>query len=122
MAVGKAIGPGGKIARAEKKVDKAKDKVGKLVSKFSIASTDDYPTYMKKKENAAKGAAKMEKAMAKVGKAKGKVEKAVGKVADKAVKQVTKRIASDKASNMEVASYIKNPLVGPFKQAVKKRK
>jgi hypothetical protein len=84
MAVGKAMGPGGRIARVEKKVGKAKDKVMKVVSKYSIASTDDYPTYLKKKENAAKGAAKMEKAKDKLGKAKGKLTTATRKVAEKA--------------------------------------
>ena len=92
MAIGQAMGPGGRIARAEKKAGKAKEKVGKLVSKFSIASTDDYPTYMKKKENSAKGGAKVEKAISKYVKAKSKVNTAVGKVADKAVKQVTKKM------------------------------
>jgi hypothetical protein len=65
-------GGGGKIARAAKKVDKAKDKVGKAVSKYSIASTDSPSEYFKKKENAAKGAAKVGKAVAKVGKAEDK--------------------------------------------------
>jgi len=73
MALGKSMGPGGRIARAEKKVEKAKDKVGKVVSKFSIASTDSPKEYFKKKENAAKGAAKVEKAVSKVEKAKSKV-------------------------------------------------
>ena len=85
-------GGGGKIARVEKKVEKAKDKLGNVVSKFSISSRDTPQEYFKKKENAAKGAVKVGKAVAKLDKAKSKVQKAVGKVADKAVKQVTKRM------------------------------
>jgi len=80
MALGKSMGPGGRIARAEKKVEKAKDKVGKVVSKFSIASTDSPKEYFKKKENAAKGAAKVEKAVSKVDKAKANFAKVEGKI------------------------------------------
>jgi hypothetical protein len=92
MMKGSMMGGGGRIAKAEKKVEKTKDKLGKVVSKFSIASTDSPKEYFKKKENAAKGAAKVEKAVAKVDKAKSKVEKAVGKEVGKAMKQVTKRM------------------------------
>jgi len=87
MALGKGIGPGGRIARAEKKVEKAKDKVFKVASKFIPASTDSPSEYFKKKENAAKGAAKMEKAKNKVDKAKNKVDKAFAKEVTKAVKK-----------------------------------
>lgn len=69
-----------KYKRAENKVDKAKDKLGKVVSKFSIASRDTPKEYFKKKENAAKGAAKVEKAVSKVNKAKTNFTKVEGKI------------------------------------------
>lgn len=88
MAIGKLMGPGGRIARAEKKVDKAKDKVSKLVGKHGIASTDGPDVYFKKKEMQAKIAPKIAKAVSKVEKAKSKVEKTVGKEVGKTMKKV----------------------------------
>jgi hypothetical protein len=84
MALAKGMGPGGRIARAENKVDKAKDKLGKAVSKYRIASTDSPSEYYKKKDNQAKGDVKVGKAVAKVDKAKGKLTTATRKVAEKA--------------------------------------
>jgi hypothetical protein len=110
MALGKAMGPGGRVARAEKKVDKAKDKVSKLVGKYSIASTDDYPTYKKKKEMEPKTAPKIAKAVSKVEKAKSKVEKVVGKKAEKVVNKLTKNLTSDKKQSAAAASYLKSKM------------
>jgi len=107
MALGKAMGPGDRVERANKRL-------GKAVSK--LPASRDTPMERDKKM------ANIDKTNTKVAKRVDKLTKVVGKAADKAVKKVTKRISSDKASNMEVASYVKNPLVGPFKQAVKKRK
>ena len=76
-----------KYKRAENKVEKAKDKLGKVASKFSIASTDSPQEYFKKKENAAKGAAKVEKAVAKVNKAKANFTK----VEEKIISTIKKR-------------------------------
>jgi hypothetical protein len=113
MAVGKAMGPGGRVARAEKKVDKAKDKVSKLVGKYGIASTDDYPTYKKKKEMQAKTAPKIAKAVDKVNKAKDKLVNASRKEVVKAVKKGMPKGMND----VKIV-----PPSGPFKQAVKQRK
>lgn len=104
MALGKGMGPGGRIARAEKKVDKAKEKVSK-VGKNLISSRDTPSEYDRKKAIEGKTKAKMEKAVAKVDKAKAKVEKVVGKVANKLVDKARKgkfNSAQDMAS-----SYIK---------------
>lgn len=83
MALGKGMGTGGRIARAEKKVEKAKDKVGKAVGKYRIASTDSPSEYYKKKDNQAKGDVKVGKAVAKLDKAKGNLTTATRKVAEK---------------------------------------
>jgi len=84
MAVGKAMGPGGRVARAEKKVDKARGKVSKLVGKYGIASTDAPDVYFKKKEMQAKSAPKIAKAVDKVNKAQDKLIGASRKTVDKA--------------------------------------
>jgi Tfp pilus assembly major pilin PilA len=84
MATGKGIGPGGRVARAEKKVDKAKGKVSKLVGKYGIASTDGPDVYFKKKEMQAKTAPKIAKAVDKVNKAKDKLINASRKAVEKA--------------------------------------
>jgi|688.fasta_scaffold164002_6 hypothetical protein len=110
MAVGKAMGPGGRVARAEKKVDKAKGKVSKLVGKYGIASTDGPDVYFKKKEMQAKTAPKIAKAVSKVEKAKSKVEKVVGKKAEKVVNKLTKNLTSDKKQSSAAASYLKSKI------------
>ena len=90
-----AEGPGGKLARAKNKLDKAVTK---------LPASRDTPSERKEKM------ANIDKTNAKVAKRVDKLTKVVGKSADKAVKKVTKRIASDKASNMEVASYLKSKM------------
>jgi len=100
MAMGKAMGPGGRIARAENKVEKAKEKVSKA-GKNLISSRDNAIEYNRKKAIEGKTMAKVGKAVAKVDKAKAKVEKVTGKVADKAVKQVIKKETSAKERVVE---------------------
>lgn len=128
MALGKGMGPGGRIARAEKKVDKAKDKLGKAVSKYRIASTDSPSEYYKKKDNQAKGDVKVGKAVAKVDKAKGKLTTATRKVAEKAEAKYDKGRAAKKGEtamdmiNRQIGQLQRqDPLSGPFKQAVKQK-
>jgi hypothetical protein len=84
MATGKGMGPGGRVARAEKKVDKAKDKVSKLVAKYGISSREEPDSYFKKKEMQAKTAPKIAKAVDKVNKSKDKLINASRKAVEKA--------------------------------------
>lgn len=111
MALAKGMGPGGRIARAENKVDKAKDKLGKAVSKYRIASTDSPSEYYKKKDNQAKGDVKVGKAVAKVDKAKAKVDKVVGKVAGKVMKKVLpKKFVADDVEVKAAKNYLKSKM------------
>lgn len=89
MALGKAMGPGGRIARAEKRVEKAKEKVSK-VGKNLISSRDTPSEYDRKKAIEGKTMAKVGKAVAKVEKAKAKVQKVVGKEVGKTMKKISK--------------------------------
>ena len=98
----KGVGPGDKIARLAKKEAKAVAKVEK--AKAQEVSTN----------KAMRLAKKAGKAVAKSIKSKGPVKEESGK----------QRATTIGAPDMFTpgASYVKNPLVGPFKQAVKKRK
>jgi hypothetical protein len=84
MATGKGMGPGGRVARATKKVDKARGKVSKLVDKYGISSREEPASYAKKKEMQAKSAPKIAKAVDKVNKAQDKLINASRKAVEKA--------------------------------------
>lgn len=127
MALGKAMGPGGKIARAEKKVDKAKEKVSKA-AKNLISSRDTPSEYDRKRAIQGKTEAKVSKAVAKVDKAKGKLTTATRKVAEKAEAKYDKGRAAKKGEtamdmiNRQIGQLQRqDPLSGPFKQAVKQK-
>lgn len=113
MALGKAMGPGGRIARAEKKVDKAKEKVSK-VAKNLISSRDTPSEYDRKRAIQGKTEAKVSKAVAKVDKAKAKVDKAVGK-------EVVKTLKKRMPKSMNDISIVVPSFSGPMKQAVKQK-
>jgi hypothetical protein len=102
MALGKGMGPGNKVARLAKKEAKAVAKVEK--AKAKQVSTD----------KAMRLAKKAGKAVVKSIKSKGPVKEESGK----------QRATTIGAADMFTpgVSYVKNPLVGPMKQAVKKRK
>lgn len=113
MALGKPFGPGGRIARAEKRVEKAKEKVSK-VGKNLISSRDTPSEYDRKRAIQGKTEAKVSKAVAKVDKAKAKVDKAVGKEAVKFLKK-------SRPKSMNDISIVVPSLSGPMKQAVKQK-
>ena len=98
-------GGSGKVARIEKKADKAMDKAVKASKNMA----------------GPKDRAKADKAASKVAVVKDKLstlkEKATakstvksGKAVDKAIKQATKRIISGKASSLETAGYLKSKM------------
>jgi hypothetical protein len=95
MAVGKAMGPGGRVERANKRL-------GKAVSK--LPASRDTPMERDKKM------ANIDKTNTKVAKRVDKLTKVVGKSAGKAMKEVTKRLTSDKASSMEATRYLKSKM------------
>ena len=102
MASMKVVGPGDKVARLAKKEAKAVSKVEKAIAEQVSTA------------KAMRLAKKAGKAGAKYIKSKGPVKEGYGK----------QRATTIGAVDMFTpgASYVKYPLVGPFKQAVKKRK
>lgn len=88
-------GPGGRVARAEKKVAKA--------AKNLISSRDTPSEYDRKKAIQGKTEAKVAKAVSKLGNAKAAVTKKVEKLGDKE----TKRLGKDISEAKKIAGNIK---------------
>ena len=108
MAAMKNVGPGGKVARAQKRL-------GRAVSKLP-ASTDSPSEYTKKMSN-------IDKTNAKVAKGVSKLDKAVAKTVDKKRKQMSK--SKDLENFMTSTRAIGGPIgsqVGSFQQAVKQKR